>query len=244
MVVLRRPGRTPDPQRPQASATTGFPRRRRRGWSRPPSREGRASWLPRGAGPGSQCVRCAARRARFRGRPEALETPPQARLTWRRLCGGAPRQLRCAPSGEGQASARVSGVRAPSPGPTARSPPVALFPRGPGHALARVHGSGVPERPGARPCRVPAPPKWQIWNQLGWGKQIKAKWKPGARVSSGRSARWPWPCARAAAAAAQAARGRAAQVGRGRTHVAGRAPSSGPRGGLPAASVRCGEGRS
>lgn len=41
----------------------------------------------RGAGPGSQCVRCAARRARFRGRPEALGTPPQACLTWRRLCG-------------------------------------------------------------------------------------------------------------------------------------------------------------
>lgn len=36
---------------------------------------------------------------------------------------------------------------------------------------------------------------------------MEAKRKPGGRVSSGRSARWPWPCAQAAAAAAAGARG-------------------------------------
>lgn len=108
-----------------------------------------------GAGPGSQCLRCAARHARFQCRPraraprlEALGTPPQACPTWWRLCGPRTAALRPA---RGRPS-QCLGQRAPSSdsGPSARLPardPVPPQPRLAGVVARRPRGAESAAQP-------------------------------------------------------------------------------------------------
>lgn len=186
--MLRGPGRALHPPRPRPRRQSGSHVGGGVGGLALPG--GLGVVAARGAGPGSHCVRCAARRARFRGRPEALGTPPQACLTWRTeaVLGGGGRGATDSP-GAPRAEARlVPGRRSQIPEPRPHGP---LPARGP-----------VP--PGTRPC-VPAgsllwspraaesaarlsprasevanlePVRAGDWNQLGRGRQIKAEWKP------------------------------------------------------------------